>query len=93
MQAGLDSKEVKRWLEKAEYDLKTAEAMQVARRYLYVLFCCQQALEKLIKALIIKDSGELAPRIHNLVTLIEKAGLDLEATQVSLLRELSDYLC
>jgi len=37
------------WLDIAEYDLDTAEAMFLSGRWLYVVFMCQQAIEKLCK--------------------------------------------
>lgn len=40
------------WMEQARYDLDTARAMFDSGRYLYVLFCCQQAVEKALKAII-----------------------------------------
>ena len=36
------------WEDIAEYDLVTAEAMLFSGRYLYVVFMCQQAVEKLV---------------------------------------------
>jgi HEPN domain-containing protein len=39
--------DAQRWRELALYDLGTADAMLSAGRYLYVLFCCQQAIEKI----------------------------------------------
>ncbi len=65
---------VKKWVERAEYDLKTARAMLSARRYLYVAFMCQQSLEKILKAIIVYKGGEIKP-IHNLVRLAELAGI------------------
>jgi HEPN domain-containing protein len=41
------------WLEIAQYDLDTAEAMLNSRRWFYVVFMCQQAVEKLVKGLYI----------------------------------------
>lgn len=38
------------WIERAEYDLETAKAMQQTGRYLYVGFMCQQTVEKALKA-------------------------------------------
>jgi len=35
------------WLETAEYDLETAGAMLNSGRWLYVIFMCQQAIERL----------------------------------------------
>jgi HEPN domain-containing protein len=41
----MDSQEkFEHWLDAAEYDLQTAEAMLVAGRWLYVAFMCQQAV-------------------------------------------------
>ena len=38
------------WAERANYDLDTARAMLKSERYIYVLFCCQQAVEKALKS-------------------------------------------
>lgn len=65
---------VKKWVRRAKYDLDTAGAMLNAKRYLYVAFMCQQALEKILKSIII-DNGKEALRIHNLVRLAEMAGV------------------
>lgn len=62
----------KKWLNRARYDLNTAEAMFNSRRYLYVAFMCQQSLEKILKAIII-EKGKEALRTHNLVRLAEIA--------------------
>lgn len=63
---------IKKWVERAEYDLGTAKAMLRSDRYLYVTFMCQQAVEKLLKAIIIQHGGE-ALRTHNLVRLAQLA--------------------
>lgn len=36
------------WLDISDYDLETARAMLFSERYLYVVFMCQQAMEKII---------------------------------------------
>ncbi|MFH1653778.1 MAG: HEPN domain-containing protein, partial [Pseudomonadota bacterium] len=48
--------ETQLWIERADYDLDTAEAMLKSARYLYVAFACQQAVEKYLKAIIQKRS-------------------------------------
>lgn len=60
------------WLDLAKYDLETARAMLETGRYLYVHFCCQQAIEKTLKALIAHQSNEMPPRLHNLVKLLRR---------------------
>jgi len=79
------------WAERAQYDLDTADAMFKAERYLYVLFCCQQAVEKALKAVIVKKTAELPPRIHNLLRLAETAGVESDQEQIHLLTRLSGY--
>ena len=39
------------WLEIAQYDLDTSTVLQNGERFLYVAFCCHQAIEKILKAL------------------------------------------
>jgi len=85
------SKETDRWVEQASYDLDTARSMLESKRYLYVLFCCQQAVEKMIKALIAKRTSELPPRLHHLMRLAEAAGLEVSEERARFLRELSAY--
>jgi len=80
-----------RWAGQAQYDLDTARAMLAAGRRLYVLFCCQQAVEKSPKGLLAERSQEHPPRIHNLVRLAERAGLVLPPALEQRMRMLSNY--
>jgi HEPN domain-containing protein len=85
-------KYISHWLERSNYDLETAKAMLVAGRYLYVAYMCQQAVEKLLKAIIAQHGKENLP-IHNLNRLADLAGLRDELTekQVDLMADLSAY--
>lgn len=60
------------WEDVAEYDLVTAEAMLFSGRYLYVIFMCQQAIEKLVKGLFVLYKGEEPPRIHNIWNIFDR---------------------
>ena len=69
----MDAKEKYRfWEDIAEYDMVTAEAMLKAGRYLYVVFMCQQSIEKMLKGLYILKKQKEPPRLHNLVRLFHK---------------------
>jgi HEPN domain-containing protein len=81
----------RKWAEQAQYDLDTADAMSKAGRYLYVLFCCQQAVEKILKAAIVQHTNKLPPRIHQLARLAELAGVAINDKQADFLRELGSY--
>lgn len=54
------------WEDIAQYDLETAKAMLSSGRFLYVVFMCQQSIEKIIKGLFVLHKGEEAPRTHNI---------------------------
>lgn len=47
--------ETAEWLEQSTYDLKTAESLYRARRYIYAIFMCHLAVEKALKALVVKQ--------------------------------------
>jgi len=58
------------WLDVAQYDLQTAEAMLTAGRWVYVAFMCQQAVEKLVKGLYLLYLDDDIPRIHNIGKIV-----------------------
>jgi HEPN domain-containing protein len=60
------------WLDVAEYDLKTAEAVFASGRWVYVAFMCQQAIEKLLKELSILYLDDHVPYIHSLGEITAK---------------------
>jgi HEPN domain-containing protein len=79
------------WLDIAEYDLETAKSMFKSRRYLYTVFMCQQALEKMIKAHYILEKGKEAPRSHNLSYLAGLTALNLDESQLSFFDRLTAF--
>lgn len=67
-------KPVKNWIATSNYDMRTAEAMHKSGRYIYVVFMCHLAMEKMLKALLANKYPEiLPPKIHNLINLAQKA--------------------
>jgi len=80
--------EVLEWLSQSEYDLGTAQAMFDSRRYIYAVFMCHLAVEKALKALVVKRSGNAPPRTHNLVHLVGMAHPDLTPDEVKFLTRL-----
>lgn len=66
--------------------------MLKTRSYIYVLFLCHLTIEKLLKACIVEFTPcKIPPKIHNLPTLAERAGIlqDIPKRFQSLLPELS----
>jgi len=83
---------VEHWVERSKYDLDTAMAMLDTGRYLYVSYMCQQAIEKILKAIIAQQGKENFP-IHNLNRLAEISLIDSELNpeQFNFLAELTPY--
>ncbi len=81
----MESDKVRRWKERSEYDLETAEVMHAAGRYIYSVFMCQQAIEKCFKALLAYNNDEVLP-IHNLRRLVELSGVVRELDEDKLMK-------
>ncbi len=66
---------VQYWLDIADYDLDTAEAMYQTGRWLYVAFMCHQVIEKTLKAYWNGTRDDDPPYTHNHMRLAEGCGL------------------
>jgi HEPN domain-containing protein len=85
------SEKIAYWVDIADYDMKTARSMHESGRYLYTVFMCQQAVEKLLKSLHLKRFSKEAPLTHNLVYLQSLLELTLSEERLKLLSELTAY--
>ncbi len=83
-------KEVKNWLDSACYDLETAEHMFNTGRYIYTIFVCQLAIEKMLKAKVQEITHKTPPRTHNLRYLIKLSGLEPNKKTFEFISRLSD---
>lgn len=83
------------WLDLAEYDLVTAEAMLQSGRYVHVAFMCQQALEKLVKGVYVLHLDDNVPRVHNISFLLNQVvavlAVEVAPETYALLDQLSAY--
>jgi len=69
-------KQIEYWTKGAKDDLDSAKILIERKRLLHGLFFCHLVIEKVIKAHIVKQTQEIAPRSHNLIFLSEKANLE-----------------
>jgi HEPN domain-containing protein len=83
-------KEVKNWLDSAQYDLETAEHTFNARRYIYTIFMCHLSLEKILKAKVEELTEKTPPKTHNLRYLVKLGGLKPPEEIFNFLSKLSD---
>ena len=68
-------KQLEYWKAGSYDDLETAKILIEKDRFLHGLFFCHLVIEKIIKAHVVKQSNDLAPRSHNLIYLSEKSNL------------------
>jgi HEPN domain-containing protein len=85
------SEKIEYWVDIADYDMKTARALHKSGRYLYTVFMCQQAIEKILKAIHLHKSSKDAPLSHNLVYLQGLLKFNLKEDHLKLLAELTAY--
>lgn len=84
-------KQVNYWLTGAEDDIETAGILIREKRTLHGLFFCHLVIEKAIKAHVVKQIEDIAPRTHNLIYLAEQAKLEFEDPTQLLLGILMKY--
>jgi len=61
------------WYFQSDYDLETAFDMLKSGRTVYCIFMCHLSLEKALKGLLIKKTGEFPTRSHSLIFLQTKS--------------------
>jgi len=84
-------KQVSYWLTQSDNDLPVAESMLDNGHYTWSLFIGHLVLEKIIKAIYVKEHQKIAPRIHDLVKLAKSTSLKLSDEQLIFLSEVSDF--
>lgn len=84
---------IKEWLALSNYDYKSAAVMLAGKRYLYVAFLCQQAVEKSLKGLFVHEKNETPPRTHNLKALFDMLSLSDQCSDetIDLILSLGSY--
>ncbi len=72
------SKQIAYWINSAKLDLDTAELLIRESRYTHGLFFCHLVIEKALKAHVTKATGEVPPKTHNLIYLLDLTGLEFD---------------
>jgi HEPN domain-containing protein len=80
------------WLERAQYDLDSVDAMYNTGRWMYVAFMCQQAIEKLCKGLYVLYVSDEVPRVHNISSVVARYADSLPEAVTDEKYRLFDYL-
>jgi HEPN domain-containing protein len=68
----INETDAQEWLAYAEADRQAAEHLLESGDYMACAFHCQQAVEKLLKAIIVAETQKRPPYLHNLRLLLEQ---------------------
>lgn len=77
-----------KWIEISQRNLKDAEILFKNKSYQGAAWHCHQAIEKILKAIII-EKGKRVPKVHDLVDLIEETKLKIPEALVQVIEELN----
>ncbi|GHU95597.1 hypothetical protein FACS189479_09210 [Spirochaetia bacterium] len=80
------------WMQYAQDDLDSADAMYAGGRWFHTAYMCQQALEKHCKGLYNFYIGDDVPRIHNIPRLLNDLGEKLSIPIQEDVYKLADIL-
>ena len=78
------------WVNLSDYDLETAHHMPATGRFLYVIFMCHLALEKMLKAHFTEATQSVPTKTHDLIYLVKKSGLDLPQSHLEFIGKINN---
>jgi len=79
------------WIESAKHDYATMESLFKTKRYSDSLFYGHLVLEKVLKALVVKKTHKHTKPIHNLLVLLNDAGVELSDEETEFLAEVNKF--
>jgi HEPN domain-containing protein len=82
---------VEYWKKTAEYDYDTMKSLVKSRRYASALFFGHIVLEKILKALVVNNTKDHAPYIHDLIRLFQLTGLEMDKDTRKFLDEVNKF--
>jgi len=82
---------VKYWQETAAYDYDTMKSLVKSRRYASSLFFGHIVLEKILKALVVNQTKAHALYTHNLILLMKISKVELNKSEIDLLKMVNDF--
>ncbi|MBC8413334.1 HEPN domain-containing protein [bacterium] len=85
------SKTINYWVESAEYDLETGRRLLDSERFPYALFFGHLSLEKILKALVVKNTEHHAPHTPSLIQLANKSKIKIPDVTLDKLAEYMEF--
>lgn len=80
---------VQHWVAGSENDFKAAKVLFEKGLYPQCLFFCHLSVEKVMKALVVQNTKEVAPFIHDLIRLAQIGTMELPDEKKDILNDIS----
>jgi HEPN domain-containing protein len=84
-------KQIEYWRNTAESDIETASILINSGKYVEGMFFCHLSIEKIIKALVVKQTENIPNRSHDLFYLLEIAKIEFTEAQSGFMQILMKY--
>ena len=82
---------VRRWREDAAEDMQLARDILNKGKHRHAMFFAHLALEKALKALVMRATGKAAPKIHNLPELAARTAVSFDEERMKFLAAMNFY--
>ena len=82
---------IKYWLDTAEQDYRTMLHLYESQDYHWCLFIGHLVIEKLLKALYVKNVNAYVPKSHDLLRLADKALINTNEKQKNILDKITTF--
>ncbi len=84
-------KQVAYWSEDAKEDLDVADILMAKGKFMHALFFAHLAIEKALKAHVVKATNDMPPYIHNLTRLLRLTPLKPDANTEERIAAMNRY--
>lgn len=82
---------IKHWIDSSDKDYHTMKDMYKTKHYNWALFLGHLVIEKLSKAVYVKNKKKFPPLIHDLRRILEKADISLTKEQIVIFDTVSRF--
>lgn len=84
-------RQIEYWQHTAESDIETGSILISSGKYIEGMFFCHLSIEKILKALVVKQVKDIPPRSHDLFYLVNIAAVEITEKQSELMQILMKY--
>ena len=85
------SEHIKYWIDSSEDDLKAMNNLFNSKDYVWSLFLGHLVIEKLLKAVAVRNGIDYVPKIHDLNKIAKKANLEVDSETEDLLDVITTF--